>query len=120
MELKNNKGLTLVSVVIAITVMTILLATVLVITLKDDGIIGVAKDAKDGMEESSLYQSVAEAVVTSKKKNGKVNEESLENKLQVIDENSTLVYNDVEKTYTVKVKGNVYVIEEYGNIKVEE
>ena len=120
MKLKSNKGITLLSLVITITVMTVLLTTVLVISLKDDGIIKVTKDAKDGMEDSSLYQSITEAVLTSKNKNGKINEDSLKNKLQIIDENSSIVYDENTNSYTVNVKDNVYIIEEYGNITVQE
>lgn len=120
MRLKNNKGITLMSLVITISVITILLTTVLVISLKDDGVVSVAKDAKEGMEDSSLYQSITEAVFMSKNKNGKINEESLRNKLQVIDENSSLLYDDNTKSYTATVKDAVYTIEEYGNITVEE
>lgn len=120
MKLKNNNGITLLSLAITVSVMTILLTTVLVIALRDEGVIKVTKEAKKGVEDSSLYQSVTEAVVTSKNKNGKINESALENKLQVIDENANLAYDDTTSTYTVTVKEKSYIIEEYGNITVQE
>ncbi len=120
MKLKNDKGITLVALTITIAVMTILLGTVLVIALNDNGIINSAKDAKDGMEEYSIYQSVTEAVLTSKNKNGKVNEETLKNKLKKIDQNASLIYDENTKSYASNVKGMNYIIEEYGEVTKQE
>ena len=115
--MKNEKGITIVSLIITIIVMLILAGTVIAISISgDDGVIKKAKDAKKGVEDFSLYETLTETVVTSKKKNGKVNFESLQNKLESIDNTINFTYDNTTDSCTVELGDKTYNIGEYGSI----
>ncbi|MBE5819854.1 MAG: type II secretion system protein [Clostridiales bacterium] len=120
MKLKKDKGITLTSLVITIGVMTILAGTVVVVALNEGGIIGKAGEAKESVEDAGVYQDIIHAVLTSKNKNGKINEEALTKKLKKIDNSTNIVKNESTNSYIVTVKGDNYIIEEYGNVTVQE
>ena len=81
MKAKNNKGITLSSLVITVMVMLILLGAVVVVALNEGGIIGKSAEAKESIEDASVYQDIVHAVLASKNKNGKINQESLTKKM---------------------------------------
>lgn len=120
MKLKKEKGITLSSLVITIGVMMILLGAVVVVALNEGGIIGKAGEAKENMEETGVYQDIIQAVLMSKNKNGKINEEALTKKLKKIDNNTNITRDESTNSYICTVKGDNYIIEEYGNVTVQE
>ena len=120
MNMKDNKGVTLLSLAVAVSVMILLIGSVIVISLKDDGVILNAQQAKEAVEDYEIYENVLEAIVTSKGKNGKIIKDTLEEKLFKIDENSSLVYDESEKIYTLDIAGKIYTIGEYGEVNTEE
>lgn len=120
MKFKNNKGITLTALVITIGVMTILIGTVVIVALNEGGIIGKAGEAKEGVEDAGVYQDVIQAVLTSKNKNGKINEATFTKKLKKIDSNANITCDENTNSYIINVKGNNYIVEEYGNVTVQE
>ena len=120
MDFKKNKGITLSSLAITVSVMMILLGAVVVVALNEGGIIGKAGEAKKSVEDSAVYQDIIQAVFASKNKNGKINENMLTNKLKKIDANANIAHDETTNNYSVTVKGNKYMIGEYGEITENE
>lgn len=79
---KSKKGITLVALIITIVVLLIL-ATVAIRPITDDGIIDAAKDAKNNFEELNEHEAINRAILTAKlvSKNGKVTIQGLQKAL---------------------------------------
>lgn len=114
----SQKGITMISLIITIIVMLILAGTVLTVSFNEDsGIIKETKEATSGIKDLSLYESIAELIVTSKKKDGKIDPEKFPTKVNSIDDNVSCSYEDETSTYIVKEDGvERYEISEYGKI----
>ena len=110
MKFKNNKGITLTALVITIGVMTILIGTVVIVALNEGGIIGKAGEAKEGVEDAGVYQDVIQAVLTSKNKNGKINEATFTKKLKKIDSNANITCDENTNSYIINENHTLPVV----------
>lgn len=131
MKRKNDKGITLISLVVTIIIMLILAGVVITLVLGNNGLIGNAKQAKKetiiAQEKEQIKISYTSGVLN------KLNDDITESDLQIqldmlIGENKTKVTTAMNENLTVKfletghiyeiVDGEVYEKIELGKIKI--
>ena len=119
-QLKINKGITLIALVITI-IMLLILAGVTIATLTgDNGILTKAQNAKEKNEQKTVEEQINLAVQASKINEGLViDKDILEQELTNNGIEITKSEND-ELPWTVKKDGYVYTISENGEVKEKE
>ena len=119
-QLKINKGITLIALVITI-IMLLILAGVTIATLTgDNGILTKAQNSKEKNAQKTVEEQINLAVQASRINEGLViNKEILEQELTNNGIEITKSEND-ELPWTVKKDGYVYTISENGEVKEKE
>lgn len=120
---KNEKGITLIALVITIIVLLIL-AGVTVATLKgDNGILTKTNEAKENTEIKTEKEIIKLAVLAASEKEDykDISKEKLQNELEQLSGGETEVYSD-NKSYIIYFKetDRVYKVDENININQEE
>ena len=119
---KENKGITLVALVVTIIVLLILAGITIAMLTGENGIIRKAFEAKDATEYAQIEEEVALAwteTQTEKLIQNLSSEETakyLENVLKQNDSNTTVEYREENGTYEVNYKDYMFEIQEDGNI----
>lgn len=112
---KQKKGISLIVLVITIIVM-IILASAIIISLSNSGIIDNARKAVDLSNESGIKEAL-EITVSLLKQENKLNEENLKSELEKSSNEEVEVTKDIDGSYTVGVKGIYFTIEDDKIIK---
>ena len=119
-QLKTNKGITLIALVITIIVLLILAGVTIATLTGDNGILTKAQNAKEKNAQKTVEEQINLAVQASRINEGLViNKEILEQELTNNGIEITKSEND-ELPWTVKKDGYVYTISENGEIKEKE
>ena len=119
-QLKINKGITLIALVITIIVLLILAGVTIATLTGDNGILTKAQNAKEKNAQKTVEEQINLAVQASRINEGLViNKEILEQELTNNGIEITKSEND-ELPWTVKKDGYVYTISENGEIKEKE
>lgn len=107
---KNNKGITLIALVVTIIILLILAGVTIGILTGNSGIIGNANNAKEKAEISDLREQIELAIIQAE---GKYQNTTLDNVIEeLINENIIVDVNDVNKeTGAITTKNPKYVIE---------
>ena len=119
-QLKINKGITLIALVITIIVLLILAGVTIATLTGDNGILTKAQNAKEKNEQKTVEEQINLAVQASKINEGLViDKDILEQELTNNGIEITKSEND-ELPWTVKKDGYVYTISENGEVKEKE
>ena len=119
-QLKINKGITLIALVITIIVLLILAGVTIATLTGDNGILTKAQNSKEKNAQKTVEEQINLAVQASRINEGLViNKEILEQELTNNGIEITKSEND-ELPWTVKKDGYVYTISENGEIKEKE
>ena len=119
-QLKINKGITLIALVITIIVLLILAGVTIATLTGDNGILTKAQNAKEKNAQKTVEEQINLAVQASKINEGLViDKDILEQELTNNGIEITKSGND-ELPWTVKKDGYVYTISENGEIKEKE
>ena len=119
-QLKINKGITLIALVITIIVLLILAGVTIATLTGDNGILTKPQNAKEKNAQKTVEEQINLAVQASRINEGLViNKEILEQELTNNGIEITKSEND-ELPWTVKKDGYVYTISENGEIKEKE
>ena len=119
-QLKINKGITLIALVITIIVFLILAGVTIATLTGDNGILTKAQNSKEKNAQKTVEEQINLAVQASRINEGLViNKEILEQELTNNGIEITKSEND-ELPWTVKKDGYVYTISENGEIKEKE
>ena len=119
-QLKINKGITLIALVITIIVLLILAGVTIATLTGDNGILTKAQNAKEKNAQKTVEEQINLAVQASRINEGLViNKEILEQELTNNGIEITKSEND-ELPWTVKKDGYVYTISENGEVKEKE
>ena len=119
-QLKTNKGITLIALVITIIVLLILAGVTIATLTGDNGILTKAQNAKEKNAQKTVEEQINLAVQASRINEGLViNKEILEQELTNNGIEITKSEND-ELPWTVKKDGYVYTISENGEVKEKE
>lgn len=112
---KQKKGISLIVLIITIIIM-IILASAIIISLSNSGIIDNARKAVDLSNESGIKEAL-EITVSLLKQENKLNEENLKSELEKSSNEEVEVTKDIDGSYTVGVKGIYFTIEDDKIIK---
>ena len=118
MKKKNNKGITLIALVITIIVLLIL-AGISIQSITNTGLFGKARQAAQESKYANAAEKVALAVNASYNSTGKMNDEYLKenvNKIEGLDKKINTVTYDLK----IVVDGFEFTISEYGKITGEK
>ena len=119
-QLKINKGITLIALVITIIVLLILAGVTIATLTGDNGILTKAQNSKEKNAQKTVEEQINLAVQASKINEGLViDKEILEQELTNNGIEITKSEND-ELPWTVKKDGYVYTISENGEVKEKE
>ena len=119
-QLKTNKGITLIALVITIIVLLILAGVTIATLTGDNGILTKAQNAKEKNAQKTVEEQINLAVQASRINEGLViDKDILEQELTNNGIEITKSEND-ELPWTVKKDGYVYTISENGEIKEKE
>ena len=119
-QLKINKGITLIALVITIIVLLILAGVTIATLTGDNGILTKAQNAKEKNAQKTVEEQINLAVQASKINEGLViDKDILEQELTNNGIEITKSEND-ELPWTVKKDGYVYTISENGEVKEKE
>ena len=119
-QLKINKGITLIALVITIIVLLILAGVTIATLTGDNGILTKAQNSKEKNAQKTVEEQINLAVQASRINEGLViNKEILEQELTNNGIEITKSEND-ELPWTVKKDGYVYTISENGEVKEKE
>ena len=119
-QLKTNKGITLIALVITIIVLLILAGVTIATLTGDNGILTKAQNAKEKNAQKTVEEQINLAVQASKINEGLViDKDILEQELTNNGIEITKSEND-ELPWTVKKDGYVYTISENGEVKEKE
>ena len=119
-QLKINKGITLIALVITIIVFLILAGVTIATLTGDNGILTKAQNSKEKNAQKTVEEQINLAVQASRINEGLViNKEILEQELTNNGIEITKSEND-ELPWTVKKDGYVYTISENGEVKEKE
>ena len=119
-QLKTNKGITLIALVITIIVLLILAGVTIATLTGDNGILTKAQNAKEKNAQKTVEEQINLAVQASRINEGLViDKDILEQELTNNGIEITKSEND-ELPWTVKKDGYVYTISENGEVKEKE
>ena len=119
-QLKTNKGITLIALVITIIVLLILAGVTIATLTGDNGILTKAQNAKEKNAQKTVEKQINLAVQASRINEGLViDKDILEQELTNNGIEITKSEND-ELPWTVKKDGYVYTISENGEVKEKE
>ena len=119
-QLKINKGITLIALVITIIVLLILAGVTIATLTGDNGILTKAQNAKEKNAQKTVEEQINLAVQASRINEGLViDKDILEQELTNNGIEITKSEND-ELPWTVKKDGYVYTISENGEVKEKE
>lgn len=116
---RNNKGITLITLVITIVVLLILAGVSIAMITGDNGILTQAKNAKEKNEETSTEEVVKLEVMSSFDKAGKYDVALAKQRLQ---QNLGANVEEIQQNNTLKVtyKGEEFLIDQHSNVsKIE-
>lgn len=118
---KNDKGITLIALVITIIVLLILAGVSIATLTGDNGILTQAREAKEQTEKDAAKEKVEVEVLTSYRKNGTLDNEKLKEKLESISGISEVPDTITDESFplTVKVDGYNITIDSNGDVTVE-
>ena len=113
-EKLNNRGITLIALVITIIVLLILAGVSIAMLTGENGILTQAQNAKDETEKASAMEEVQLEALGAIDTDGKINVDRLIDNISknLNGANSTSLGNEV----VVEYKGNKYLVEENGNV----
>lgn len=115
MKQTENKGITLIALVITIIVMLILIGVTINLSL-DGGLFGYAKQAKNNTEITNEKEIIQNAIIMAKgtNKTGKITAEEMQKKIDeetvtILEDGNNLIikFNQSNRLYEVDQKGNV-------------
>jgi len=112
--IKENKGITIIALIITIIVMLILVG-VSIVTPIGDGLFGKTKEAKDETEKLALKEKLEVAVLSSDI-GGEVDFELLKQNLDSISDLTYVTENPTSLPVRIKIKDQEYKIKEDGSI----
>lgn len=112
--MKQNKGITLIALVITIIVLLILAGVVIVTLTEENGILTRANEATEKTKNSNLEEQVQLAIIGSKNINGTIDTEKLNKELENIED---LLYNNDKISEDNKINKLPVIIELGGNEK---
>ena len=126
-KLKNNKGITLIALIITIIVMLILVAVTINVAL-NGGLFGKAKDAKVKTQKEVEREQLLEAVLGAYNNQGSfiIGNVKLPEEMEWADDNKTTYGSNSTATpsndgnWVATKNGNYFYIDSYGNILEEE
>ena len=128
--MKNNKGITLVALVVTIVILLILSGITIAALSGDNGLIGKSGEAKKQTEISEGLEQLEIAVTQSTNKRGNIDETKLAKNLSKIngikyissdnEEIDVTENTEIKLTAKVKLKGNTFKINDEGNISYKK
>lgn len=124
---KNEKGITLIALVITIIVLLILAGVAISMLAGENGILKQTTEAEEGTKEASIIEQIKLAYLASLiNKEGSINYSVLNEELEKVGfdrgiENEGKYPNDIESLPAlIEIKGVSYNIEENGQVFIEE
>lgn len=114
---KEKKGITLVALIVTIVILLIL-ATVAISSIKNDGLIKLVLLARKRAEASSAKEEIEIEILSSVIKNGKYEVDSIKQSLKEnLDISSENIIDSADGGFTIKYKDSQIVIDGSGKIK---
>lgn len=128
--MKNNKGITLVALVVTIIILLILAGITVAALTGDNGLIGKSGEAKKQTEISEGLEQLEIAVTQSTNKRGNIDETKLAKNLSKInglkyintenEEVDVTENTEIKLTAKVKLKGNTFKINDEGKVSFKK
>ena len=114
---REEKGITLIALIVTIIVLIILAGVTLNIALDNDGIINKTKEAAKEYEKAQIEEQIELAIITSRMgSQGEIDKESLYNELTKITGANVIKGEGDAFPWQIKIKGYEYEITETGEI----
>ena len=119
-QLKTNKGITLIALVITIIVLLILAGVTIATLTGDNGILTKAQNAKEKNAQKTVEEQINLAVQASRINEGLVIDKDILEQELTNNEIEIIKSENDELPWTVKKDGYVYTISENGEVKEKE
>lgn len=110
MKEKNNKGITLIALIVTV-VLLLILASVSVTVAQKGGLYGTAKESTNRTRIQMDQKELLSAIVKVIEKDGKVN-------FTKLDDNLPVGFTGNNGTY-ISQAGNEYIVDEFGNVTLK-